>query len=96
METITVSPGMHQMMIQGEPQVLQVLSLKDATALTKAMNAMNGGGGIEVKEDGDEKMYTIKWNPEFTTLHFCEWEAVWADDDVFCESKISDVDQRTI
>lgn len=44
METITVSPGMHQMMIQGppgtEPQVLQVLSLKDATALTKAMAAM--------------------------------------------------------
>lgn len=44
METITVSPGMHQMMIQGppgtEPQVLQVLSLKDATALTKAMQAM--------------------------------------------------------
>lgn len=41
LETITVSPGMHQMMIQGppgtEPQVLQVLSLKDATALTKAM-----------------------------------------------------------
>lgn len=41
METITVGPGMHQMMIQGppgtEPQVLQVLSLKDASALTKAM-----------------------------------------------------------
>lgn len=35
---------MHQMMIQGppgtEPQVLQVLSLKDATVLTKAMAAM--------------------------------------------------------
>lgn len=45
METITVSPGMHQMMIQGppgtEPQVLQVLSIKDANALTKAMAAMN-------------------------------------------------------
>lgn len=44
METITVGPGMHQMMIQGppgtEPQVLQVLSLKDASALTKAMAAM--------------------------------------------------------
>lgn len=53
METITVSPGMHQMMIQGppgtEPQVLQVISLKDATALTKAMAAMN-----DVKtEDGE-------------------------------------------
>ncbi|KAG4079185.1 hypothetical protein HA402_015841 [Bradysia odoriphaga] len=44
LETITMSPGMHQMMIQGppgtEPQVLQVLSLKDATVLTKAMAAM--------------------------------------------------------
>lgn len=52
METITVSPGMHQMMIQGppgtEPQLLQVLSIKDATVLTKAMASMN-----EVKqEDG--------------------------------------------
>lgn len=41
LETITVAPGMHQMMIQGppgtEPQVLQVLSLKEATVLTKAM-----------------------------------------------------------
>lgn len=53
METITVSPGMHQMMIQGEPQVLQVLSLKDAQMLSKAM-------GVEVKEDVEEKMYTIK------------------------------------
>lgn len=52
METITVSPGMHQMMIQGEPQVLQVLSLKDAAMLTKAM-------GVEVKDE-EEKMYTIK------------------------------------
>lgn len=52
METITVSPGMHQMMIQGEPQVLQVLSLKDAQMLSKAM-------GVEIKDD-DEKMYTIK------------------------------------
>ena len=45
METITVSPGMHQMMIQGppgtEPQVLQVLSIKDATVLTKAMAAIS-------------------------------------------------------
>lgn len=45
LETITVSPGMHQMMIQGppgtEPQVLQVLSLKDATVLTKAMAAIS-------------------------------------------------------
>ncbi|XP_055544298.1 DNA-binding protein Ewg isoform X5 [Wyeomyia smithii] len=44
METITVGPGMHQMMIQGaagsEPQVLQVLSLKDASVLTKAMAAI--------------------------------------------------------
>ncbi|XP_055636039.1 DNA-binding protein Ewg isoform X4 [Toxorhynchites rutilus septentrionalis] len=50
METITVGPGMHQMMIQGapgtEPQVLQVLSLKDASVLTKAMAAMG-----EVKTD---------------------------------------------
>ncbi|GLV37616.1 erect wing [Carabus blaptoides fortunei] len=42
METMTVTPGItHQMMIQGSgndpPQVLQVLSLKDATVLTKAM-----------------------------------------------------------
>lgn len=46
METITVSPGMHQMMIQGapgtEPQVLQVVSLKDATLLSKAMEAITG------------------------------------------------------
>lgn len=44
MDTISMGPGMTQMMIQGpagtEPQVLQVLSLKDATALTKAMQAM--------------------------------------------------------
>lgn len=50
METITVGPGMHQMMIQGppgsEPQVLQVLSLKDASVLTKAMAAIG-----EVKDD---------------------------------------------
>lgn len=49
LETITMSPGMHQMMIQGapgtEPQMLQVLSIKDANALTKAMNG-NGGGNI--------------------------------------------------
>ncbi|XP_059621471.1 DNA-binding protein Ewg isoform X5 [Phlebotomus argentipes] len=61
METITVSPGMHQMLqIQGapgtEPQVLQVLSLKDATVLTKAMAAIT-----EVKgDDGEEKLFTIK------------------------------------
>lgn len=58
METITVSPGMHQMMIQGapgtEPQILQVLSIKDASMLTKAMAAIT-----EVKDE-DEKMYTIK------------------------------------
>lgn len=44
METLTVTPGgltTHSMMIQSsgndQPQVLQVLSLKDATVLTKAM-----------------------------------------------------------
>jgi len=43
METLTVTQGglnTHTMMIQnseGQPQVLQVLSLKDATVLTKAM-----------------------------------------------------------
>uniref|UniRef100_A0A336MD93 CSON015445 protein n=1 Tax=Culicoides sonorensis TaxID=179676 RepID=A0A336MD93_CULSO len=54
LETITVPNGMHQMMIQGangEHQVLQVLSLKDATSLTKAMAAMS-----EVKSDD----HTIK------------------------------------
>lgn len=47
METLTVTPGgltTHSMMIQGSgndpPQVLQVLSLKDATVLTKAMASM--------------------------------------------------------
>lgn len=47
METLTVTPGgltAHSMMIQssgGEaPQVLQVLSLKDATVLTKAMQGI--------------------------------------------------------
>ncbi|XP_032594632.1 DNA-binding protein Ewg isoform X6 [Drosophila grimshawi] len=47
LETITMSPGMHQMMIQGgpgqEPQLVQVVSLKDATLLTKAMEAINSG-----------------------------------------------------
>ncbi|KRF94083.1 DNA-binding protein Ewg isoform X2 [Drosophila mojavensis] len=47
LETITVSPGMHQMMIQGgpgqEPQLVQVVSLKDATLLSKAMEAINSG-----------------------------------------------------
>lgn len=47
LEAITVSPGMHQMMIQGapgqEPQVLQVVSLKDATLLSKAMEAITSG-----------------------------------------------------
>ncbi|XP_018802991.1 PREDICTED: DNA-binding protein Ewg isoform X8 [Bactrocera latifrons] len=47
LETITVSPGMQQMLIQGapgtEPQVLQVVSLKDATLLSKAMEAITGG-----------------------------------------------------
>lgn len=41
---------MHQMMIQGppgtEPQVVQVLSLKDAAAFTKCIQ------GIEVKSEG--------------------------------------------
>lgn len=51
LETITMSPSMHQMMIQGppgtEPQVVQVLSLKDAAALTKVIS------GIDIKnEDG--------------------------------------------
>ncbi|XP_031616893.1 DNA-binding protein Ewg isoform X3 [Contarinia nasturtii] len=50
LETITVSPGMHQMMIQGppgtEPQVVQVLSLKDAAAFTKVIQ------GIDVKNEG--------------------------------------------
>lgn len=50
-ETISMSPGMHQMMIQGppgtEPQMVQVLSLKDATALTKAMATIS-----EVKHEG--------------------------------------------
>lgn len=47
METLTVAPGgltTHSMMIQGAggegPQVLQVLSLKDATVLTKAMQGI--------------------------------------------------------
>lgn len=44
-----MSPGMHQMMIQGppgtEPQVVQVLSLKDAAAFTKCI-------GIDVKNEG--------------------------------------------
>ena len=45
-ETLTVTPGIntHTMMIQGSggdaPQVLQVLSLKDATVLTKAMQGI--------------------------------------------------------
>ncbi|XP_055295223.1 DNA-binding protein Ewg isoform X3 [Sitodiplosis mosellana] len=50
LETITMSPGMHQMMIQGppgtEPQVVQVLSLKDAAAFTKVIS------GIDVKSEG--------------------------------------------
>ncbi|XP_068152708.1 DNA-binding protein Ewg-like isoform X1 [Drosophila tropicalis] len=45
LETITVSPGMHQMMIQGgpgqEPQLVQVVSLKDATLLSKALGTGN-------------------------------------------------------
>lgn len=46
METLTVTPGLttHSMMIQSSgsdtPQVLQVLSLKDATVLTKAMQGI--------------------------------------------------------
>lgn len=49
METITVPNGMHQMMIQtsnGEQQVLQVLSIKDASALSKAVAAIQ-----EIKSD---------------------------------------------
>ncbi|KAK5639595.1 hypothetical protein RI129_012087 [Pyrocoelia pectoralis] len=48
METLTVAPGgltTHSMMIQGSgtdpPQVLQVLSLKDATVLTKAITGIS-------------------------------------------------------
>lgn len=44
-----MSPGMHQMMIQGpggEPQVVQVLSLKDAAAFTKVIQ------GMDVKNEG--------------------------------------------
>lgn len=46
METLTVSGGLttHSMMVQGTgsdgPQIVQVLSLKDATALSKAMSGM--------------------------------------------------------
>lgn len=47
METLTVTQGgltTHSMMIQSSgsdaPQVLQVLSLKDATVLTKAMQGI--------------------------------------------------------
>lgn len=54
METLTVTPGSlttHSMMIQSSgndaPQVLQVLSLKDATVLTKAMASI----GSEVKTE---------------------------------------------
>ena len=47
LETINLSPGMHQMLLQGgpgqEPQVLQVVSLKDATLLSKAMEVMSSG-----------------------------------------------------
>uniref|UniRef100_A0A1B0FLN4 Uncharacterized protein n=1 Tax=Glossina morsitans morsitans TaxID=37546 RepID=A0A1B0FLN4_GLOMM len=47
LETITVSPGVHQMMIQGapgqEPQVLQVVSLKDGTLLSKAVEVITSG-----------------------------------------------------
>lgn len=58
METITVSPGMHQMVIQGgsgsESQILQVLNLKDATVLSKAMAAIT-----EVK---NEEQMIENWN----------------------------------
>lgn len=49
METIALPNGMHQMMIQSsnnEPQVLQVLSIKDAQALSKAVAAIT-----EIKTD---------------------------------------------
>lgn len=60
MDTISMGPGMTQMMIQGpagtEPQVLQVLSLKDATALTKAMQAMG-----DVKAEQAESILSDQW-----------------------------------
>ena len=47
LETITMSPGMHQMIMQGapgdQPQILQVVNLKDATLLSKAMEAISAG-----------------------------------------------------
>uniref|UniRef100_T1GXT4 Uncharacterized protein n=1 Tax=Megaselia scalaris TaxID=36166 RepID=T1GXT4_MEGSC len=53
METITVSPGMHQMLMQGsngnEPQVLQVVSIKDATLLSKAMEVITSGKADEIQ-----------------------------------------------
>lgn len=60
METISMGPGMTQMMIQGpagtEPQVLQVLSLKDATVLTKAMAAIG-----DVKAEQSETIVSDQW-----------------------------------
>ena len=60
METISMAPGMTQMMIQGpagtEPQVLQVLSLKDATVLTKAMAAIG-----DVKAEQSETIVSDQW-----------------------------------
>lgn len=49
MEAIAMPNGMHQMMIQssnGEPQIIQVLSIKDASALSKAVAAIT-----EIKTD---------------------------------------------
>uniref|UniRef100_A0A1A9WFQ9 Nrf1_activ_bdg domain-containing protein n=1 Tax=Glossina brevipalpis TaxID=37001 RepID=A0A1A9WFQ9_9MUSC len=54
LETITVSPGVHQMMIQGapgqEPQVLQVVSLKDGTLLSKAVEVITSGNNKSYEE----------------------------------------------
>lgn len=61
-ETITVTSAGgivgHQMVAMGnanEPQVLQVLSLKDASVLTKAIAAQQAQNVVEVKtENSDE------------------------------------------
>lgn len=48
LEAIGMGGGVAQVMLQGsggEPQVLQVLSLKDATVLTKAMVRVDLGTG---------------------------------------------------
>lgn len=44
---------MHQMLMQGshgnEPQVLQVVSIKDATLLSKAMEVITSGKADEIQ-----------------------------------------------